>query len=164
MQNADAHRTPRFYFALPRLLWSSVGGDAGRTEKNGFEAHAVGALIHLVAYAFAFQICLTNLRPWQQLLLVVPLAFLVWLFWINLLYANSQVIRLLRAVGVMRDLPQGRAQGILVGIIMTAFALHLLAAEGWTRFIGAIWIAAVALNLLAAAILALIGTVRASAE
>lgn len=164
MENANDQRNPRFYFALPRLLWSWRGGDAGRTEKNGFEAHSVGTLIHLVAYAFAFQVCLTNMPPWQQLLLVVPLAFVVWLFWINLLYANSHVIRLLRACGLMRDLPQGRAQGILVALIMTAFALHLLVVDGWTRFVGAIWIAALALNLVAAAILALNDTARASAN
>jgi len=155
MQNADAHRLPRFYFALPRLVWSWVGGDTGRTEKNGLEANAVGGLVHLVVYAFAFEVCLTSASAWQRLLLLLPLAILVWLFWIIFIYANTWIIRLLRAAGLMRDLPQGRAQSILVGVVTTAFALRLLEAEAWRHVVRAVWVAAVALYLFAAAVLAL---------
>jgi hypothetical protein len=162
MQDANAHRTPRFYFALPRLLWWLVGGDARRSEKNGLEANAVGSLLHLVVYAFAFQVLLANRTLSAQLLLLLPLAFLVWLFWLNLIYANSRIIKLLRACGLMRDLPQSRAQGILIGIITTLFALHLLEARGWLAPLGAVWIGAVTLNLIAAVLLALIGAVESS--
>jgi ABC-type transport system involved in cytochrome bd biosynthesis fused ATPase/permease subunit len=52
----------------------------------------------------------------------------------------------------MRD---DRANGVLVGIVTTAFAWHLLGASGWLRAIAAVWLVAVALNLLAACVLVL---------
>ena len=164
MRNADEHRRPRFYFALPRLLWSLLGGDARRTENNGMEANTVGTLTHLCVYAFAFELCLASHPLWQQLLFALPLTLLVWLFWINLVYANSWVIKLLRACGLLHDLPQGRAQSILIGLTTTALAFRLLEADGWTRVVGAIWIAAVALNLFAAAVLALIQLMHAPVD
>lgn len=164
MQNADEHRRPRFYFALPRLVWSLAGGDAGRTEKNGWEANTVGALVHVVVFAFAFELCLTNRPLGQRLLWLLPLAVLVWLFWTNLIYANSWIIKLLRACGLLRDLPQGRAQSVLIGITTTAIALRLLGGNGWIRGLGAIWLAAVVLNLVAAGVLALTRTAHGSTE
>lgn len=145
----------RFFFALPRLILWWRGRNANRSEKNGLETHLVGALLHLVVYAFAFRICLTNRPAWQQLLWAIPLMFLVWTFWLSFVYANALVLRLLRRFGWMRDLPQGRAQGILITSVATIFALRLSAGGGWAAVLGIIWIVAVVLNLVAAGILAL---------
>jgi hypothetical protein len=144
----------RFFFALPRLVQWCCGRNANRSEKNGLEANVVGALIHLLVYAFAFEICLTSRPLLEQIIWAVPLAFLVFIFWLNFFYLNSLIIRLLRTCGLMRDLPQSRAQGILIGIVTTAFALRLVHASGWIGMLGAIWLLAVSLNLLAAGILA----------
>ncbi len=161
MQSTDASSSPRFYFALPRLIGSWFGGDARRSEKNGVESNAVGSLLHLVVYAFAFELCLTSRSVWHQILFALPVAIIVWLFWLNLLYANSWVITGLRACGLIRDLPQIRAQGVLIGTVTTLFAVRLLEARGWTHLVGAIWIATVILNLAAAVILAATNADRA---
>ncbi|MDQ6624328.1 MAG: hypothetical protein M3Y86_12705 [Verrucomicrobiota bacterium] len=154
MPNPEPATAPQFFFALPRLIASWRGGDAGRSEKNAVESNAVGALVHLVVYAFAFHLCLTSRPWWLQLLAAVPLAFLVWIFWLNLFYANALLLRLLRSAGLMRELPQSRAQGILIGILATAFAGALLTARDWTRVVAVLFLVLVLLNFLAALILA----------
>src|SRR5438270_13739228 len=100
----------RYFFALPRLINWWRGRNANRSEKNGREVNSVGALIHLVVYAFFFDLCLTSRSLAQQIIWAVPLAFLVWIFWLNFIYLNSLVLRVIRAGGLMRDLPQSRAQ------------------------------------------------------
>ncbi|MDQ6861772.1 MAG: hypothetical protein M3032_11535 [Verrucomicrobiota bacterium] len=152
--NPEVARAQRFYFALPRLVAWRRGRNAHRSERNGLEANAVGAVVHLTVYAFAFELCLTSLSAWKQLLWAVPLAFLVWIAWLNVMFVNSLVIRCFRATGLMRALPQGRAQSILIGAETTLCALRLIRGSGWTALLGFIWIAAVAFNLLAAALLA----------
>lgn len=109
-----------------------------------------GTLEHLVIYLFAFHLFIADFPLRRQLLLLVPLAILVWLSWVVLLYANSLVIRLLRVLGVIGALPQSRAQTILIGIAATACAVQLARTELWSRLIGEVWLTLVALNLLAA--------------
>ncbi|HEY0369988.1 MAG TPA: hypothetical protein VGC85_10345 [Chthoniobacterales bacterium] len=138
---------------MPRLIQWWRGRDAVRSEKNGIEANLVGVFMNVVAYAFGFEVCLTNHPFRQQLLWAVPLVCLVWIFWLNIVYLNSLAIRVLRGRVLPRDLPQSRAQSILIGIVITLFALRLLQATGWLAFVGAIWIGAVIANLAAAAIL-----------
>ncbi|MFL6531473.1 MAG: hypothetical protein ACJ8KX_13470 [Chthoniobacterales bacterium] len=145
----------RYFFAAGRLLNWWRGRNANRSEKNGRETNSVGALIHLVVYAFAFDICLTNQSIAQQILWALPLTILVWIFWLNFIYLNSLLLRLIRACGLMRDLPQSRAQGILIGIVATVFAVNLIRGHGWTKLVGIIWIVAVITNQLAATILAI---------
>lgn len=143
-----------FYFALPRLLARSRANQHMRSEKNSLEANVVGTLNHLLVYAFAFALLLKDLPGWQQVLLLLPLAVLVLIFWLLLLYVNSWIIKLLRAAGLMRALPNNRAQTLLISIVTTAMAGKLLFSEGWPRCVGLLWLAAVGLNLLAATLLA----------
>jgi hypothetical protein len=64
------------------------------------------------------------------------------------------IIKAARAVGLLRQIPNSRAQGVLVGAVASGFALHLVAVGSWMRVLGAIWLIAVSLNLCAAVILA----------
>jgi len=156
MPSPDAPRTPGFYFSLPRLLAGWSGGTGDRTENNSLEAHLVGALVHLVAYLFAFQLLLADSPIWQLLFLLLPFAALVWLGWLIVLYLNSWVIKLLRLLGLLRNVPDNRAQSLVIGVMTTWFAWRLIVAGHWPGLVGAIWIAAVALNLSAAVVLTLI--------
>ncbi len=141
-----------FYFSLPRLIASWSGKQTGRSEKNVVEANVAGALNHLVVYGAAFQM-LRGLSVWQQLLFLVPLAALVGLFWLILFHVNAFLIESLRRLGLMRDLPDNRAQNLIVGFVTTVLAFYLLGTGGGSAALGSVWIAAVALNLLAAAML-----------
>lgn len=143
-----------YYFALPRFAtqWS---GNIARDESNWLEINVAGLLMHLVVYCFAFHICLSGHSLWQQLILLLPLAFLVWIFWSLLFYFNSLCLKFLRAAGIMRQLPDGRAQSILIGIVVTCFALSLARTGGHFQVIGIAWLILVMLNLTAAGLLAL---------
>jgi hypothetical protein len=146
---------PRFYFALPRLLAKFRGGSSKRAENNGGEAWIASIASYLVSYLFFAQFIPTTLGLWSGILSLLLLGFLVWLFSLLALYLNSLVIRLLRACGLFRSIPIRRAQSILVAGTATAMSFQLLGAGGWSAEIAAIWLVAVALNLAAAAILAL---------
>ncbi len=151
MQNAE----PVFYFSLPRLFARWRGGSDARTEMNWLETNVVGAAVHAVVYLFIAHLLLGGLPMWQQALWLLPLAAFVLLAWLIVLHANSLVVKLLRACGLMRTLPNHRAQSILIGIMTTAFACELLRAGSWLGLVGGIWLAAVILNLTAALALAL---------
>jgi len=153
MKKAELRERPRFYFALPRLVASQLGGNADRTEDNWVEANIVGGAIHLICYAFAAHVLLDGLPLWAQAALLIPVAFLVWICWLIVLHINSVLIRLLRAAGLIRDLSNARAQSVLLGMVTTAFAFYLVENGSWLALLGIAWVAAVALNLLAAAIL-----------
>ena len=146
---------PRFYFALPRLLATFRGGSSERAENNGGEAWIASIATYLVSYLFFAQFIPATLGLGPRILSLVLLAFLVWLFWLLALYVNSLVIKLLQACGLFRTIPIRRAQSILVAGTASAMSLQLLAGGGWSAEIAAIWIVAVAMNLAAAAILAL---------
>jgi hypothetical protein len=137
---------PRFYFALPRLIAKLRGQSASRTEDNWLEANIVGAAVHVLVLLFFAQVLLGSRTLWQQVLFAPVVVAAVWLFWIVFFYLTSRSIKMLRAVGLFRHLPDVRIQSVLIGATVTAFAWQL-------RPLGYVWIAAVALNLLAAAIL-----------
>ncbi len=122
---------------------------------NWLETRVIGTAVHGVVYLFVAHALLGRLPLWQQALGLLPIAVLVWLAWLIVLYANSLLVVFLRACGFMRTLPNDRAQSILVGLMTTAFACELLRTGSWLSVVGGIWIAAVILNLLAAALLAL---------
>ena len=109
---------PGFFFALPRLL----AGAQGRSEKNGLEANFVGGLVHLLAYLYAQQFFLGNSTVTQQLIWALPLAFLVWIWWLLVLYLNSLGIKFFRALGFIRTLPDRYAQSFIIEMIVTLFA------------------------------------------
>jgi hypothetical protein len=146
---------PRFYFALPRLLARFRGGSSERAENNGGEAWIGSIATYLVSYLFFAQFVPATLGLASTILSFVLLAFLVWLFWLLALYLNSLVIKLLQACGFFRSIPIRRAQSILVAGAVSAMSLQLVQGGGWSAEIAAIWIVAVAMNLAAAAILAL---------
>ena len=145
---------PRFYFALPRLLSKMRGGNASRAENNAVEAWAGGVGIYAVSYLY-FAEYLSEVNNWYlRGLLLVVLAFLVWLFWLLVFYLNSLILKLLHGVGLFRALPRRRGQSILLVTIATAMAVALVQRSSLVSEIGAIWLTANAMNLVAAAILA----------
>jgi hypothetical protein len=145
---------PRFYFALPRLLSKMRGGNASRAETNATEAWLTGVGIYGVSYLyFAGYLSAAGSWPLRGLLLVV-LAFLVWLFWLLVFYLNSLILMLLHRVGLFRALPVRRGQSVLLVIIATAMSAALIQRGSFVSEIGAIWLTATAMNLAAAAILA----------
>jgi hypothetical protein len=149
-------RVSQFYFSLPRLVAKVCGGNARRAETNAMEAWAGGLIFYLISYVFfAARFIPPGLAHWQTVLLLVALAFFVWLFWLLLLYINSIIIKLLQPCGLFRTLPSRRAQSILLGISTTAMACALLTRGSWIRGIGLFWLLAVAVNLASAFVLAL---------
>lgn len=147
-------KLPRFYFALPRLLAALRGGDAQRAEQNGGEAWIASILIFLVTFFFLAQAIPEDCGVILTALLVILLAFAGWLLWLLVLHLNSLVINALRSAGLIGSLPTRRAQGVLIGITVTAMAAQLLQNRGWPAELAAVWLIAVAMNLSAAAILA----------
>jgi hypothetical protein len=146
---------PRFYFALPRLLATFRGGSSKRAENNGGEAWIASIVTYLVNYLFFAQFIPATLGPWPRILGLVLVAFLVWLFSLLALHVNSPVIKLLQGCGLFRTIPVRRAQSILVAGTASTMSVQLLQGGGWSAEIAAIWLVAVAMNLAAAAILAL---------
>ena len=154
MQNPEA----AFYFSLPRLLARWCGGSDERTEMNWLEANAVGIAVHGIAYLFTAHLLLSGLALWQQIALLLPVAVLVWICWLIVLYLNALIVKLLRICGLMRHLPDNRAQSILIGLMITICASELMSSDALALFlVGAIWICAVSLNLAAAVVLAVLG-------
>jgi len=155
----------QFYFSLLRVIAMFRGGDARRTESNPFEAWLIGLMIYSVHYLFFATLSFpSNLKPWLTALLLVALAFWIWLFWLLLLYFNSIIIKALRVCGLFRAIPTRRAQSILWGISTTAMACALLKGSPMPRELGAIWLVAVAMNLVSAMILAFSDAARSHGE
>jgi hypothetical protein len=154
MNKADKRQ---FYFSLFRLIVMLRGGDPRRAESNGFEAWLVGLMIYAIHYLFFAALFIpSGLAPWLRALLLVALVFWIWLFWLLLLYINSVIIKTLHACGLLRTIPTRRLQSILWGILTTAMACALLQrSPALPRELGAIWLVAVAMNLVSAMVLAL---------
>ena len=148
-------QSPRFYFALPRLLAKLRGGDARRAEKNSAEAWAAHVAIYAISYLYFLRFVPEALSWWARGSMFLALAFLVWLFWLLLLYLNSLILKLRHSIGFFRSLPMRRGQGVLIATTVTAMALALMQRDSFAAEIGAIWLTATAMNLVAAAILAL---------
>jgi hypothetical protein len=145
---------PQFYFSLFRLLTLFRGGNTGRTEGNGFEAWLVGLMVYSIHYLFfAVLFVRPQLEPWLTALLLVAVAFWVWIFWLFFLYLNSVIIKFLNLCGIFRTLPVRRAQSILWVTATTAMAFVLLRSNPTLREFGAVWLVAVAMNLVSALVL-----------
>jgi hypothetical protein len=130
------------------------GGNAGRAENNAAEAWVGGVGIYAVSYLF-FTGYLSEVGHWcLRGLLLIVLAFLVWLFWLVVLYLNSLILKLLRGLDLFRTLPMRRGQSVLVNATAAAMALAVVQRGPFVSEIGAIWLTATAMNLAAAAILA----------
>jgi hypothetical protein len=155
----------QFYFSLFRVMVLLRGGDARRAESNEFEAWLVGLMIYAIHYLFfATLFVRPSLEPWLRVPLLVALVFWIWLFWLLLLYINSVIIKALHACGLFRTIPSRRLQSILWGILTTAMACALLQGSPALREVGAIWLVAVVMNLIAAAILAFSDATRSPGQ
>lgn len=155
----------QFYFSLFRAIAVLRGGDAGRAESNGFEAWLVGLTIYSIHYFFFATLFIpSHLGLWLRALLLVALAFWIWLFWLLLLYINSVIIKLLHLCGFFRAIPTRRAQSALWGISTTAMAGALLKSGPLPREFAAIWLVAVAMNLASAVVLAFSDGARSPGE
>jgi hypothetical protein len=162
MSQAD---TRQFYLSLFRLIAMLRGGDARRAESNGFEAWLVGLVIYAIHYLFFAALFIPpTLAPWLTALLLVALVFWIWLFWLLLLYLNSVLIKALHACGLFRTIPPRRLQSILWGVSTTAMAGALLQSSPALREVGAFWLVAVVMNLIAAAILAFSDAARSPGQ
>jgi hypothetical protein len=147
-------RSPRFYFALPRLLAKWRGGDARRAEQNSLEAWVANLAIYLVSFLYFAEFIPAFDNWWARVPILIALAFLVWLSWLLVLYLNSLILQLLHRCGLFRALPTRRGQAILIATATTTMAAALLGRGQLVSEIGAIWLTATAMNLAAAAILA----------
>jgi hypothetical protein len=147
-------QSPRFYFALPRLFAKLRGGDKARAEKNGSEAWAASLAVYAISYLYFAGFVPDNLSWWMRPLIFVALAFLVWLFWLLILYLNSLILKLVHGCGLFRSLPMRRGQSVLVASVATMMAVALALRGSFVSEIGAIWLIATVLNLVAALILA----------
>jgi hypothetical protein len=153
--NEFTQPSPRFYFALPRLLAKFRGGDASRAERNGVEAWAANLAIYLISFLYFSELIPELSTWWLRGLILIPLAFLVWVFWLLVLYVNSLILKLLQSAGIFRSLSMRRGQGALIAAVATAMACALIQRDAIGSEIGAIWLIATAMNLLAAMILGL---------
>jgi hypothetical protein len=155
MKNSQPNESRGNYFALPRLIRKLRGGNATRSEGNWLEACVIGAIVYLISYLFTASLLLPKLN-WWQIAIALPLLFFgLWIGWLIVLYVHSLIAKACESVGLCADLPRRRVQSVLMGILTTIFAAQLLTAGPVLRVIGALWIAAVALNLAAALLLAL---------
>ncbi len=143
------------YFALPRLVQKIRGRDAIRSEGNWVEAYFVGSAVYLISYLFGASLLWPKLQSWRVAIALVLLVPGIWIGWLVILYLNSLIVKLCWALGAGTDLARNRIQSVLMGIFTTAFAAQILTANIWWKWVGALWIVAVALNLTAAFFVAL---------
>jgi hypothetical protein len=146
--------SPQFYFALPRLLAKMRGGNTSRAETNPAEAWFGSIAIYTVSYLYFAGFVPDTWSWWARALFFVALAFLVWLFWLVILYLNSLILKLLHSVNLLRSLPMRRGQSILIAATTTAMAVALAQRDSIVSELGALWLVAIAMNLVAAVILA----------
>ena len=149
----NGQQSPRFYFALPRLLALLRHGDTRRAESNGVEAWAGNIAVFIVSYLFFFRFVPGDMAWWLVASTLMVLAVVVWLFWLLALYLNSLILGVLRRFGLFCSLPARRGQAVLVVAATTAMAVRLAQDGSFSGEIGAIWLVAVAMNLGAAIIL-----------
>ena len=146
---------PRFYFALLRLLAKMRGGDATRAERNAAEAWFGGVAIYAISYLYFAAFVPDVLSWWFRALFFVALAFLVMLFWLLMLHLNSLILKFVRSVGLFRSPPMRRGQSVLLVAASIGMAVALAQRDSIVSELGAIWLIAVTMNLVAAIILAL---------
>lgn len=155
MGTPESNSSVGYYFALPRLIASFRGESTRRSEQNALEAHVVGILVHAITFVFAARLFLGDRPTWQQIMLLVPVALLVWIWWSLFFYLAALAVKLLRSVALLREMPDNHAQSLMVGVVTTLLAWQLVAAGTWMSVLGSIWLLAVALNLAAATVLGL---------
>jgi hypothetical protein len=138
------------------LIGKWRGRSGTRSEENWREAYLAGVAVYLVTYLFAVNLLRDRLSFGPAAIVLFLLLFGIWIFWLIVLYLHSLVVKAIWACGLCRDLSRNRVQSVLMGILTTAFAAQLVISGSWVRWVGALWLMAVALNLSAALLLALL--------
>lgn len=154
MPGPELHAPAGYYFALPRLLTKMQGGNANRSERSWIEANVVGLSVFGISYLFLARLLPASDAWWAHLLILAPRMFATFLFWLLVLYLNAVLLKLVRGCGFRGGGSDSRMQVVLVTVQTTIFALCLMRTGSWTRVVGVIWLIGVALNLIAAALLA----------
>lgn len=155
MEAAAPNELDGNYFALFRLLRKMRGRSAARSESNVMELSIAGSVVFVISYLFAASLLWPKSPWWERTITLSLLVPAVWIAWLMLLYLHSLVVKLCWAIGLSTDLPRNRIQSVLMGIVTTVLAAQLVASGSWLRWVGLIWIVAVACNLTAALLLAL---------
>jgi hypothetical protein len=162
LRNDPAYWAPsRFYFAIGRLVaWLRSRG-AERPEKieisytfeehqNPIESNVVSSIVFVLAHV-AFIVMATTVRPLAlrvALLLAAPAAVAVLICGQIILF--GMLVSLVRRFGLLRKVDDRRLQEPAQLVILTIEAAWLLTTPSpAARVAGAIWLALVALNLLA---------------
>lgn len=144
---------PGFYFALPRLLNRGRGRTEANTEGRAGEAYLGSVALFVVAYLAAWNLFAGSLSGWRLMVVAIALVFIVWIFWLAVFFLNSLVIKALRAPGLFAGTPVRTLQHVFIAVILAALAARLSIEAHWTRWVGMFFLAALVLNLLAAALL-----------
>jgi hypothetical protein len=155
METASPNESEGNYFAVSRLLRKMRRRSAARSESNAMELSIAGSVVFVITYLFAASLLWSKSLWWERAIALPLLVPAVWIAWLILLYLHSLVVKLCWGIGLCTDLSRNRIQSVLMGIVTTVFAAQLVASGSWLRWIGLLWIAAVAFNLTAALLLAL---------
>ncbi|MEY2526611.1 MAG: hypothetical protein QOE73_1382 [Verrucomicrobiota bacterium] len=138
-----------FYFALPRLFNLWRGRPHQVSEACVFEAYMGSVGIFGVTYLFAWVLFAGKISGWRMIFAAALLIPAVWVFWLLVLYINALFINFLHGKGLFRQITNRDAQNIYIGVILTAFALHLSILHGWERWIGIFCLLGLGANFLA---------------
>ena len=156
MKSVATDSPARFYFALPRLAAKCFGESSRRAARSSFETHFASVMIFVITWLFAWRVYGPAHSVWMKaaaLLLLIPASFIGWLVALAL---HWLLIRAAQSIGLWRDRPPDRVQGIFIIAETSAFAAVLVKDAGWPATIGEAWLIGVALNLASAVLLALI--------
>lgn len=139
-----------YILALPRLFARLAGGSARRAEWSAWEVYGFGVFVFAMACLAAGHALFGFVRPgpgrWLGLLL---LPLVVWIAFLLLYYVNSLLARLLRRLGLYSARTNNPLQHFIIISLMTLLAGWMLEEGGWLSSLGILWLALLALNLLA---------------
>ena len=157
MERIESDESGGSYFAIRRLLKHWRGGNSARSEADWREAYFVGWFIFFLSYFFTVHMVRGDHFTLPDVPILFGLLFATWLCWPVILYLNWLIAKLCWRCGLFTDLPANRVQNALIGILTTIFAVELVLAQSWTRWLAALWLVLIGLNLSAALLLALFG-------
>jgi hypothetical protein len=160
MTTSDFGPSPAFYFAMPRLINGFFGGASASSENNRLEAYLGSIVILAIPYLLGVHLFLREARGWIALIAYPLLLLAVCAFWLLALYANSLVIKVIRACGFFRETPDRYLQDALVWLLIALFAGRLAISNSWIHWVGAVCLAALSLNVCAAVSLAVLNRSR----
>jgi len=143
-----------FYFALPRLFLSLLGGRPIRSENNFAEALWAGGIAILLLWLAlldmtgAFHCSLGWLSAVTLLAAIIPL-------WLILFYLNSLLIGLCRKARLLSNYTNRAVQHALALVIVALSSGRLAFSESFVHWIGIAVLTLIAVDLFAAVALPL---------